>query len=233
MLVRTVRLRGSRLAVAVAFAVVLVFVAIAYAILRYPAAVSEGNLSSLVWSVLLLLLYGVGAIGVIRQPDGAGRTALGQGALIGLVIGTVSIVHLSVEHFVTMSPWLDVVSTFSVMGFLFVLFGTAGFRAVQRTDSLLLGIVASVWSAMIGMVITCLYGFLFNFTFMSRLENNLRAAYVLSGMDDLQAFTIRITLESAAEHLFQAPIYAAFWGLIGGLLCRGLTRFVLRGSRPV
>ena len=103
---------------------------------------------------------------------------------------------------------------------IFLLFALAGWRGAKDSGQLRWGIFASVWSAMIGVLIALLFGFAINFLFAPRLEQNLQASaeYARSGSHDLATFTFWNTLENASSHLLEAPVIAVVLGSLGSLI---------------
>src|SRR5262249_30035095 len=99
----------------------------------------------------------------------------------------------------------------------------------QKTTRLSLGILASLWSALLGVLIVILFGFLVNFLFLQRLEHLLFSDYLTSGMSDPQAFTFFNAFDSASSHLLEAPILASICGTLGGLIMQGRSTLRDRG----
>jgi hypothetical protein len=200
-----------------ALGVVLVLASIGSGVLRAPAVVGQGGLSSLVASIGLLLLYGLAALWVRTRPASPARTALGFGAALGLVLGAVEAVNLVLETFANLSGPLSAIAGAGAMGLMVLLFGAAGSGAFRRTDSLGLAVLAAVWCALIGAVITCLFGLAINLAFLPHQQRIFGDAYLRSGMHDPRAFVIRNTLESASSHLLLMPLVATVFGFVGGL----------------
>ena len=209
----------------------LVIALIGLSVALHPEAIREGGLTGVLVPTFLLLLYTAGGVRAGRQSEGAAHTALRQGAGAGLIIGTVFVMHMTVENFVDTSQQVSTITTLGVMGLVFLLFGATAFRAAQATGSLPLGILASAWGAMIGIVITCLFGFLITLAFMPRMEHVLHGEYVRSGLHDLKAFVVQNTLESASSHLIEAPLLATVFGFVGGLIGKSITHFYSK-SKP-
>jgi hypothetical protein len=200
-----------------ALGVVFVLALIGYSVLSYPASVGQGGLSSLIASVGLLLAYGMAALWVRTRSTISAQTALVFGSTLGLVLGAVEAVNIALESFANLSGPLSAITGVGAMGLMVMLFGAAGSGAFRRTDSLRLAVLASVWCALVGTVITCLFGFATNLAFMPHQQRILSDAYLRSGMQDPRAFVIRNTLDSASSHLLMAPLLAVFFGFISGL----------------
>jgi len=207
-------------------AIIVIGVLIGYGMLRYPRIVSEAGVLSLLTPAFILLLYGVAAIWVTHQPNQASSGAVKSGTVFGLVVGITFIITISVENFAGLSGQVSTLSTLSFMLLIFLIFAFAGWHGTKQSSQLSLGILASVWSAMIGVVIALLFGFTINFLFTQRLEQNLQASaeYLRSGSHDLETFTFWNTLDSASSHLLEAPIIAVVVGTLGSLISLGFSQ---------
>lgn len=205
------------------YGVLFILALIGYGVLRYPAVWREGGAAGVVVPVVLLALYGLAGLRVRRLSEGPACTALQQGAKMGLWLGVVMVAHLTAEYFANMAaPWNAVVSI-GLFPVLFAGFGYAGFCGARRTGQWRLGVLASVWSAMLAIVLTCACGFVVNYLFMSRLETILHDSpeFARSGMHDLKAFTVWNSLDACASHLVIAPVFAALFGSVGSLMGKG------------
>ena len=210
----------------IAAGVVLILALIGFGMLRYPRILSEGGAASIVAPIGLLLLYGAAALWGTRWFSQAHNVALLNGTVFGLAIGVVFVVMIAIENFIAMPTEFNPIVTLGLMLLIFLLFAGAGARGATHTGQVRFGILASVWSAMIGVLIALVFGFAVNFLFTQRLEQNLQASaeYARSGMHDLTTFTFYNTLDSAASHLIQAPIIAAVFGAVGSLIGTGLAK---------
>jgi hypothetical protein len=213
-------MRTARLRQGFVSALILIIALIGYGMVRYPLIVSEAGVSSIFLPVFMLLLYGVAAVWFTHRPGQAHVAALRTGTAYGLVVGVTFIITISVENFVDIIGQVGTISTLGFMLLIFLLFALAGRRGGKDSGQLRWGIFASVWSAMIGVLIALLFGFAINFLFAPRLEQNLQASaeYVRSGSHDLATFTFWNTLESASSHLLEAPVIAAIFGSLGSLI---------------
>ena len=199
---------------------------ILFGVLRYPAVLREGGAAGIVVPVAVLAVYGLVAWRIGRFSEGEAPIALRQGRDVGLLLGVVMAAHLTIENFVDLAaPWNAVLSL-GLFPVLFFAFGYAGFRGAARTGQWRWGVAASVWSAMLCMVLICVYGFAVNYLFMPRMEHILQNSpeFTRSGMHDLKAFTVANCLESCASHLIIAPLLAVIFGGVGGALETGAAR---------
>jgi hypothetical protein len=207
-------------------AILIIGMLIGYGMLRYSLIVTEAGVLSVLTPAFILLLYGVAAIWVTHQPNQASSGALKSGTVFGLVVGLTFIITIAVENFADMSRQVSTISTLGFMLLIFLIFSFAGWHGTKHSSQLSLGILASVWSAMIGVVVALLFGFTINFLFTQRLEQNLQASaeYLRSGSHDLETFTFWNTLDSASSHLLEAPIIAVVLGTLGSLIRLGFSQ---------
>jgi hypothetical protein len=139
-------------------AIIVIGMLIGYGMLRYPLIVREAGLLSLLAPALMLLLYGVVAITITHQPSQARSDALKSGTAFGLLVGITFVTTIFVENFVDMSGQISTISTLGFMLLIFLTFAYTGWHATNRSNQLSLGILASVWSSMIGVGIALLRG---------------------------------------------------------------------------
>lgn len=198
-------------------------------LLWYPSLLEAGRASTAITCVVVLLLYGCVGIGLPIKANQAVTTALWQGTAVGLIIGISFAGDMIVEDFIDMGRQASMFSTLGFMMLIFLLFGLAGARGTQKTRQIHLGILASLWSALLGVLIALLFGFAVNFLFTQRLEHILSSDYVSSGMSDPQAFTFFNSLASASSHLVEAPLIAGVCGTIGALAMQGVISLRNRG----
>jgi hypothetical protein len=99
-------------------------------------------------------------------------------------------------------------------GVMFLGFGIACSATFLRGYPIPLGIMSSVWSAMVSTAVLVAYALTISFVFMPHMQQVLSAAYTASGMTDPESFVIRHDVGNASSHLFIAPVIAL---LIGGL----------------
>ena len=207
-------------------AIIIIGLLIGYGILRYPHIISEAGISTLLTPAFMLLVYGVVTVWITHQPTEASSYALKSGTWFGLAIGVIFIVTISMENFVDLSQQIVTISTFCFMLAIFLVFAYAGWHSTKKSNRLSLGILASVWSAMIGVIIAILFGIIINLLFTQRLEQNLQASaeYLRSGSHDLETFTFWNTLDSASSHLLEVPIIAIVLGILGSLMNLGASQ---------
>jgi len=207
-------------------AIIAIGLLIGYGIIRFPRIVSEAGMFSLLMPIFMLLIYIVVAIWVTHQPTPERSRVLKSGTLFGLLIGITFIIDILVENFADSGQQAIAISTLGFMLLIFLVFAYAGWYGTKESNQLSFGILTSIWSAMIGVVIALLFGFLINFLFTQRLEQNLQASaeYLRSGSHDLETFTFWNTLDSASSHLLEAPIIALVLGTVGSLVRLGVSQ---------
>jgi hypothetical protein len=225
--VRTSVLRQTTLA-----SILLLSACIGYGMLHYPRILREGGFASVALPLALLLFYAGAVVWGTYRPSYARSVALSDGTLVGLVIGLIFIADIAVENFITMNSQFSTLSTFSFMILIFLGFAGAGGRSAMHTGQVSLGVIASVWSALVSVLIALLFGFVVNFLFPRQLEQNLQASaeFVRSGIHDLATFTFYNTLDSASSHLLEAPLIATICGAIGSLIGKGISYLYERNS---
>ena len=208
------------------FVIIIIIVFIGYGLLQYPLIIGESGVSSILFPVFMLLLYGVAAVWGTYRPSQAHNDALMSGTAFGLAVGAIFIITITTENFVNVSSQIISISTLGFMLIIFLLFASAGWHGAKKSGQMRLGVFTSVWSAITGVLIALIFGFAINFLFTQRLEQNLQtsAEYFRSGSHDLETFTFWNTLDSASSHLFEVPIIAAVLGTLGSLISLGFSQ---------
>ena len=200
-------------------------------LLWYPTVLGAGRASTVLVCGAMLLVYGSVGVGLPIKANPTVTTALKVGTVLGLIIGAIFVVDLIVEDFIDLGQEASSFSTLGFMALIFLCFGFAGASGTHKTSRLSLGILASLWSALLGVLIVLLFGFLLNFLFLQRLEHLLVSDYLSSGMSDPQAFTFFNAFDSASSHLIEAPILAGICGTLGVLIMQGRIALQGRGFR--
>lgn len=217
--------RRLNLGVEVTAAVGVLLLIITYAIWRYPGSVSRGGGTDIAVIDTMLLAYGIAALWVRRVEHPMARAALRRGSIMGLVVGMVEVINTSIDQFSSMAPALRQSAMLATMMLIVVLFGTTGLWAGKRTNSRRLAIMATMWAAVVGGVITCLYGFAENLACMGQLETTLHAAYLESGLDAPRDFVVHSTLEATSSHLIVVPVLAFVAGVAGAWIAAFMPGF--------
>src|SRR4051812_41360277 len=82
--------------------IVLIFVLMLYAALRYPASLSQGGLVSFLATAGALLAYGAVGLSARRRTSASLQIALGQGTTVGILLGAVAVVNHALEIFASL-----------------------------------------------------------------------------------------------------------------------------------
>jgi hypothetical protein len=196
--------------------VTVILVLMLYAVVSYPASVSQAGVLNFLVSVGALLAYAGAALWVRQNSSDSVQIALAKGARIGMFLGIIAVVNLALEHFVASSSELSAVRGVSMWGLMFLSFGAAGSATYQKVGSIGLAALSSIWSGVVSAVWMLIFGFSIALLFMPHMQQILAPAYVQSGMTDSQAFVIRNTLDASASHLLLIPVMATVFGIVGG-----------------
>jgi hypothetical protein len=188
-------------------------------LVQAPLLRSAPYLSTALFTILLLLFYGGVGVGLPQFVRSSSvKNVLWQATRIGLLIGLFFVVDIAVEYFVDLNQAASLLSTFGFMGLIFLAFAAAGVLGTHLTGHWLLGVLCSIWSAILAVLIALLFGMTVNVLFLQRLEVISAADYAKSGMHDPVASAFFSTLDNASTHLFEAPMYAAIFGTLGALI---------------
>ncbi|MBA2680062.1 MAG: hypothetical protein H0U76_16900 [Ktedonobacteraceae bacterium] len=197
-------------------------------LLRAPLLLRAPYFGTTLFTILFLLLYGGVGVGFPRLVRSARvKDVLWQATWIGPLVGLFFAVSIIIEYFVDLNLTGNLLSTFGFMGLILLTFIGAGVRGMQITGSWLLGVLCSVWSALLGVLIALLCGMTISMFFLQRLEA-ISADYVPGALSDPATSALFSTLDNASSHLFEGPIYAALLGALGALI---FTRFFTRRRR--
>ena len=209
--------RPATLASTLLLGIGVLFALLLYAVLRYPASLSQGGQFSLLVTAGALLAYGAAALWARRATSDSLQMALEQGARIGLLLGAFAVLIHTIEIFATLDSTMGAIFGVSMWAVLFLAFGGVASATSQRSGSLGLAISASVWCALVSTVMTLLAGYTIALLFMPHMQQILQGVYAQSGMTDPQAFVIHNTLSSGASHVLLTPIIALVFGCAGGI----------------
>jgi hypothetical protein len=206
--------RQHMLASTTVLGVLAVLLLIAVGVARHPASVQGAGSGLLRMDVALLLAYGIAGVWAWYQRQPAVGLSIRLGAQFGVQLGAVHVANHALESFVPHRAFVLVIIPVFLM---LALFGAAGSTAWERTRSLSLAVIAGVWCAMVGMLITVCVVLCANLAFEGSAARQMREAFAASGMHDPGAFLVRNTLEAASEGLVRMPIFAMFLSFIGAI----------------
>lgn len=192
---------------------------IAFQLVLYPALLAMPDGWSFVLApVVLLAIYAgvVLALPIIVAHVSGGAGALIVGTRIGLVAAVIEALNISLESLVAMPQAVTAVVTGIFMLSAFALWGTVGMLVAHRTQSVVSGALAAVWSAIITMLLAVTYGFALLALAWPQLAafEATDPDFLRSHWDDLHAFTIANTFSNGATHFVEAPLIAF---VVGGL----------------
>jgi hypothetical protein len=182
---------------------------------RFPESVTRGPLSP-AGTVAALLVYGGVSDWARRTTSDATRVALAAGAKAGLLLGTLAVINHSLEVFSSIPPPLPAILGVSMWGVMFFCFGAVASATAERVGTIALGVVASIWAALVSAAATVLFASIVGLAFMPRMQQVLGGGFTTSGMVDSRAYVVRNLFDSAATHLLLAPLLAAMVGAAGG-----------------
>jgi len=164
--------------------------------------------------VILLIIYAGVAFATTINASAKRHAALRIGATVGLITGAMWIINLALETFSHLSG-IPITAPFLLGAF--VLWGVAGFLATRQTGSFGLGIMAAIWAAMLCILLAITFGFVLTYTSLPTLARQMVADpdFLRSQWNDLRAFAIANSFDSAFSHLLGALIVSAVFGAIG------------------
>jgi len=206
--------RQALLASTTVFGVLVVLSLIAIGVARHPASVQGSGKSLLRMDIALLLLYGIAGVWAWYQRRPEMNHSLRIGVRLGVLLGAVHVANHAIEFYVPHRAFVLVIIPVFLM---LTLFGAAGSMAWECNRSFGLAVIAGVWCAMTGILITICVVLSISLGFERSAELHLQEAFVASGMHDPGAFLIRNTLEAASEGLVRMPIFAAALSFIGAI----------------
>lgn len=206
--------RQRLLASTTVFGMLVVFSLIAVGVARHPASVQGSGSGLLRMDIALLLLYGSAGVWAWYRRRPEVNPALRIGVRLGVLLGAVHVANHAIESYVPHRAFVLVITPVFLM---LALFGAAGSTAWERTRSLGLAVIAGVWCAMTGILITVCVVLSVSLAFEGSAELHMHEAFAASGMDDPGAFLVRNTLEATSEGLVRMPIFAVFLSFIGAI----------------
>jgi hypothetical protein len=191
-----------------------------------------GGLRSALEPDALLTLGAIIVTWATSRDSRVAQAIVQEGTAVGLVAGTLEIVHITLENYAHFSARVESVSTGGFMLGLLLLWCIAGYRVTRRTADLFAGLMAGSWSAMVGMLMAMTYGFSQLFWGLPRLEQRNVGSpdFVRSGWTDLHTFTIADIFEAGFKILFIGPVVGAILGWLGAIIARVI--FATGSRRP-
>jgi hypothetical protein len=205
----------------------LIATAAGYAVRKYPDAVSLSGGAQLALFSFVLLVYLALGWWARSTRDVQVEASLRIGAAVGMFLGVVGAVNITVENFVTLPGALSAIVPASSMAIMIIAFALAASLSLRRSGSNALALLASVWSSVVAMVLTCAYGFLLNLAAIESLSRAFVVDAARAGVRDARVIVVENTLSSASMHMLVGPIVAASVGsvaILATLISRSLGR---------
>jgi hypothetical protein len=190
---------------------------IAIGVIVFPESLKGGGAAPFAIDVIALLACASVGGWVWLQRDWRVRRALDAAAPFGFALAAIFALHHVVEFFGPSfkGPALLILGAGPVI-LMIGLFATVGSLGRERTQSLLMGVVAGIWCAIVAMVTFLLFAFAVNAMFAPHLEAGLREPFAASGMRDPAAYLVRNSFDAASELLTRMPMAALIVSFIGG-----------------
>jgi len=154
---------------------------VAAGVIGYPAFLGQrGSVAYLAGPVVLLAVYAVLVLAATRSASVDRRRVLRTAALVGLALGALETVNISVETFTGLSGAANLATTAPLILGPFLVWSVVAGWAARASRSLGLGLLAAVWCAMVTMVIGVTYGFVLANTFDNGFTHLLGGLIVAS-----------------------------------------------------
>ena len=214
------RAPGSATLAAVALTIAIVFAATRV----FPTSTGRVGLMYFLGTMCALLAYAGIAYAARRAEDAETISALRAGGRVGAVMAVIAIALLvynavgprtlpAIRIFVT-GNWMVL-----VLGLSF-----AGGWGAARTGSVKLGLLSSIWAAVVSTAFEVLVTFTLGLAWMSEMKKRLFAEFDASGMTDSSAFIVRSMMAQTVPQLVRPLVGALLLGAIGALLATVITR---------
>ncbi len=171
----------------------------------------------------ILVFYAVLVLWVRNRSDKLGDIVVATALPFGLATGVIEVLNVAIENgLVSLSFFSGNIP--QVVGILsaFILWGVAGFRATRLLNSVKQGVLTSVASSVIGMLIGVCGGVAIEM-FVAPADPRVVATwqeFKRSRWIDPAAFQVANTLDSAFDHLLLAPVVAATFGGVASILAK-------------
>ena len=193
----------------------------------YPAFLNQrGSVAYLAEPIALLAVYTVVVLAATRSVSSDRGRVLRVAALVGIALGVLEIVNISVETFTGLSGAANLATTAPLILGPFLVWSVVAGWAARATGSLRLGLLAAVWCAMVTMMIGVTYGFVLALATPGRLAQDLvnDPDYLRSGWTDVRAFVLANSFGNGFTHLLGGLIVASVVGLMASLVGTRLAR---------
>jgi hypothetical protein len=183
-----------------------------------------GGLQAALETAALLTVYALIVTWATRVDGPVAQVVVREGTVVGLVSGTLEVVHITLENYAHFNARVESVSTGGFLLSLLLLWSIAGYRVTRNTADLGAGLLAGSWSAMVGMLMAMTYGCSQLFWGLARLEQRNVGSpdFLRSGWTDLHTFTIADIFEAGFKILLIGPVAGAILGGLGAIIARAI-----------
>jgi hypothetical protein len=171
--------------------------------------------------VLALVVYACAVIVIVMRRGADWEVELRNAAVFGGLAGLVEVINIAIENgipFAVKGPFVQLAAMLA----LFAIWGTAGAWTARQLGTFRSGVLTSILSAGVCMVIGVTAGFAIGL-FIAPPEPAYVATWAefkRSGWLDAGAFAIANTLDSGFSHMVIAPIVAMLVGSLGAWIGR-------------
>jgi hypothetical protein len=143
----------------------------------------------------------------------------------GLIIGSLFIINISIEEFISWQTKTgSLVSTLTMMFLIFISFSFISAIKTIKTNSFTSGLKSSFVSALLGTIIALCFGFLINFLFPDRMVFVLKGYPGYTDFSNPREFTFFNAFDNASNHVIIAPIISILMGSIGSWITLTILR---------
>ena len=217
-----------KLQVGTALLIIMALLLIGYGLLITPNALGA---NSLIPVIAILMVYFFSSRFGTRALQISGSNALTPGILFGFIIGAIFLVQIASEYLFPVTGQIDQTWGYIAFGGLPLWYLLASLIGAYLTRSLRAGVLAAMFSAIISSLIWINVLYLLYFFFLHTPQelqvlaaDNTLADFKRSGIHDLSTFVMQDYLGGSFFHLLLSPLVAAFIGILGAILGKGLRR---------
>jgi len=192
------------------------------AVERSPTFLAQPSARTfLIEPVLALVVYACAVVVIVMRCGLEWDVELRNAAVFGGLAGLIEIINIAIESGIPFSVQGPAVQI-AAMLILFTTWGMAGAWTARQLSTLRSGVLASVLSAGVSMVIGVTTGFALEFFIAPPQPANVAtwAEFKRSGWSDAGAFGIANTLDSGFTHLVAAPVVGMVVGSLGAWIGR-------------
>ena len=191
---------------------------IGVAIYQHPASVFPSDMFAAAITIVATAVFGLTAACTQYAKTTKSKLALLIGAVVGALQGLIEMANIAFEYSSHGSKAVHTLAVPLSMASMILLFSGSGSLTYDRTSSLRSATLSGVWCAVVGTLLTGLFGFAYNMLEMPYMVQIMQTKFALSGLTDARAYVVRNTIESASTHFFLAPVMGSICGSIGGFV---------------